>query len=210
VSDSGSIFRIDEMRRTTLIAGGSGWDDSDCKPRDGVGTEAILCNPSGISFDPKDHKMYFSDGGPHIYFPINGSMIRSVDAAGRVETFAGFVYPPSGYSASDTNAQECRDWDGPRRFVALCGVGQIAMGNDGTMYFTDSGNEQIRKIDQYGEVSSIAGHYYSYGARGRCKGIDGTGMYAKLCYPFGLSIDTKHNVLYFTDRIGRQVRMIRL
>ena len=35
-------------------------------------------------------------------------------------------------------------------------------------------------------------------------------VYAKLCYPLGLSIDTKHNGLYFTDILGRQVRMIRL
>jgi sugar lactone lactonase YvrE len=209
VSDSGSILRIDETRRITLIAGGSGWDDSDCKPRDGVGTEAILCNPFGMTFDPEDHKMYFSDGGPPEYFP-DRMLIRSVDAAGRVETFAGLEYPPARWAMSDVNAQECRDWDGPRRIAALCGVGQLAISPDGTVYFADSVNEQIRKVDTHGTVSSIAGHYYSFGGRGRCKGIDGAGMYAKLCYPLGLSIDTKHNVLYFTDIVGRQVRMIRL
>jgi DNA-binding beta-propeller fold protein YncE len=202
VSDYHSILRIDANQHASPMAGDGSTDDSSCNPRDGTGRTAVVCDPNGIAFDPLDRKMYFSDG----------VLIRSIDASGRVETFAGVQYPPSQDEVTDTAGLGCRDWDGPRRLVAFCDPGQLAVNTDGTIYVVDSGNEQIRQIDTGGVVSSIAGHYYVFGTLGypSCKDVDGTGEFAKSCVPVGISIDTTHHLLYTTDETGRQVRMIRL
>jgi len=83
---------------------------------------------------------------------------------------------------------------------ALLGRGTgIAVAADGSMLFTDSSNQVIRRIATDGTVTTVAG---TAGAPGS---TDGVGAAARLFVPAGAVLDTAGN-LYFSDAEGTTIR----
>jgi sugar lactone lactonase YvrE len=78
----------------------------------------------------------------------------------------------------------------------------IAVDSQGNIYFSDSGNSRIRKIDSGGKISTIAGT----GSDG-FSGDSGLATAAQLNSPRGLAIDAGGN-LYIADGFNFRIRMI--
>jgi len=91
---------------------------------------------------------------------------------------------------------------GPALDAYIDGPTGIAIGDDGTVYFTDSRNHRIRQILKNGTIETIAGT----GEAG-FGGDGGPAQSAKLNHPKGLSIDKIGN-LYVADSGNNRIRMI--
>ncbi len=147
----------------------------------GPATDASLNNALCFTFDTLGN-MYFSDAG--------NNRIRKVSINKRVTTIAGTGV--QGYSGDGGNAKLAQI-DGPMG---------ITLDNNGNLYFADIDNSVIRKIDNAGIITTVAGT----GILG-CTGDGGLAILAKLRAPYGLVFD-KHNNLYFSDVACNCVRKI--
>lgn len=147
---------------------------------DGPAAQAQFNYPCGVAVG-YDGTVYVADYG--------NSRIRSIKG-GQVTTLAG-----SGTSAKVRGKVA----DGPAaeaRFHHLLG---IAVGPDGAIYASDSGNNRICRIHG-GQVSTIAGS-------GTAGSADGPAAQAQFNFPQGLAVD--HNgTIYVADRQNNRIRRI--
>jgi sugar lactone lactonase YvrE len=146
---------------------------------DGTGNNARLLNPTGIAVDSAG-TIYVADGGDHT--------VRKVTAGGVVTTFAGGSGQGGSADGNGTNA----------RFVYPFA---LAVDAAGTVYVTDIGNHNIRKITADGNVTTLAG---SAGVSGR---LDGTGTAATFSFPQGIVADAAGNV-FVADTNNSTIRKI--
>lgn len=172
---------------------------------DAVGTAASFRNPTGITVSGS--QLYIADSG--------NNKIRQIDiATGSVSTIAGTgaywhndVYDSEWTVACAllTTAPPC---DGSTIPAGKTKPQPIAyfrnpagITTDGvSLYVTDAGNNEIRKIDlSTGMVSTLSGS----GAFGL---MDGTGTEASFSYPVGITTDGMH--LYTTEYLNNLIRKI--
>ena len=134
----------------------------------GIGENATFNGLAGLVTDANGN-VYVAD--------VNNNLIRKIDPAGVVTTFAG-----SGlngfYNGTGTNAT----------FSSPNGLAIDAQGN---LYVADKNNMVIRKITPAGVVTTFAGN-------GQIGKTNGPGNLASFNYPTKLAIDAKGN-LYVTD-----------
>ncbi|MEM9017277.1 MAG: hypothetical protein AAGC68_09695 [Verrucomicrobiota bacterium] len=147
---------------------------------------ALLANaqsPQEIALD-RDGNLYVCDSGAH--------RIRRIDAVTKtVTTVAGDG--TSGFSGDG----------GPATSAKLNGPVSIAVDYDGNIYFCDSLQTRIRKIDSAtGFISTIAGD-----GTGDFAGDDGPAVNAKLHGIRGLCIDLDGNLI-ISDRQNHRIRKI--
>lgn len=90
--------------------------------------------------------------------------------------------------------------DGPALSAGLRNPWGIAYDQQGSLYFTDRGNNCIRRLGADGNVTMIAGNVTA-GFQ------DGTGAAALMREPVGITIDAQGN-LYFTDYSNHCVRKL--
>ena len=102
---------------------------------DGSGANARLLNPTGVAVDGAGN-IYIADGGDHT--------VRKVTSGGVVTTLAGGSGQVGSSDGVGTNA----------RFVYPFG---IAVDGAGTVYVTDIGNQNIRRIMADGSTTTLAG-----------------------------------------------------
>ncbi len=78
----------------------------------------------------------------------------------------------------------------------------LALDGAGNLYIADTANERIRKVDRFGDITTIAGD-------GTCAfaGDGGPASSAELCTPVGLAIDSGRN-LYIADHDNLRIRKI--
>ena len=143
---------------------------------DGQGTNANFWNPLGICCDTLDN-LFVVDGG--------NNAIRKISPSGYVTTFAGGN--GQGYV------------DGPGSTAKFNLPFDICIDASQNLYVTDLYNHKIRKIDQNGNVSTLAGDVAGY--------ADGYGTNARFERPRGICID-KHNVIFVTDFMNSMIRKI--
>jgi DNA-binding beta-propeller fold protein YncE len=162
---------------------------------DGPATELRMSQPFGqsawpagrIVFDPEGN-LYFADTGNHI--------IRMIDTNGVVHRVAG--QPPengmqrNGYSGDG----------GPALDAQLNFPVDLALAEDGTLYFSDVRNHCIRAIDPDGIINTVAGQC---GVEG-FEGDGGPPEDALLNLPFG--IELAGNKLVITDTGNSRIRTI--
>ena len=135
--------------------------------------------PTGVAVDAAGN-VYVADRG--------NNLIRKVTPGGQVTTVAGST--TRGYvDATGTNARFNSPWD-------------VAVGIDGNLYVSDSGNDRIRKITIPGAVvTTLAGS----GTGGEFQ--DGPGSLARFDEPLGLAVDGQGN-LYVTDCNNNRIRKV--
>ncbi|MDQ2793453.1 MAG: NHL repeat-containing protein [Bacteroidota bacterium] len=147
---------------------------------DGPGALATFDQPSGVALDRAGH-LFVADRDQHL--------IRRVDQAGHVSTFAGQLL--EGGSTFDAN--------NGHGFFNPAGV---AIGPDGTLYVADEGRHLIQKVSPAGQLSQWAGQPGDAGTNDA--GLFGRG---RLNYPISVAV-APDGTVYTTDRESRAVRRI--
>jgi sugar lactone lactonase YvrE len=146
----GDIRKVDTNGVITLFAGlGTAWVD-------GVpATSAYLCGPFGMTIDQRGN-MFLSDA----YY----NRIRKIATNGIITTVAGSLNGSTvgGFSGDG----------GPATNAALSTPNGVAVDDSGNVYFSDTGNGRIRKVDANGIINTVVG-----GGTNLADGILGTNKY---------------------------------
>jgi sugar lactone lactonase YvrE len=131
----------------------------------GIGTAASFSHPTGIAVDSSGN-VYVAD--------TNNHLIRKITSAGLVSTLAGTGVIGHADGASSVAT-----------FYYPTGV---AVDSSGSVYVSDTNNNEVRKISSTGAVSTLAGSPLSQGY------VNGTGALASLNLPMGIAVDSNGNV----------------
>ena len=142
----------------------------------------------GIALD-KNGNLYFSD--------VGNSRIRRVDAAtGVIRTVAG-------------NSFDSFTGDGSRAVTAGINTpAGLVIDGGGNIYFADSLNHRIRRVDAVtGVIATFAGSGPSGAGQGAFDGDGGPAISARLNVPLGVAIDSSGN-LYIADALNNRIRRV--
>jgi sugar lactone lactonase YvrE len=145
-------------------------------------TAARLVNPNYMAFDAQGN-LYFSDSGL--------SMVLKVSAAtGVISVVAG-------------NGLSTGGGDGGLAVGASLGSPQgLAFDSSGNLYIADGANNNVRKVDTNGIITTVAGS-----GQGGFGGDGGLATKAYISKPVGIAIDKTGN-LYIADSNNRRIRMV--
>lgn len=143
----------------------------------GVGTNASFNNPRGLALDLSGN-LIVADAG--------NNAIRRITPQGVVSTIAG-----SGIQGTE---------DGLGAAATFFYPSGVLVADDGNIYVSDLGNHKIRKIDDTGLVSTVAGS-------GESRSEDGTGTEASFASPKALAMDTDGN-LYVAETFGHKIKKV--
>ena len=147
----------------------------------GAATAARLNSPKNVHADGSGN-LYISDFGNQV--------VRKVDAAGIITTFAGNGI--TGYSGDG----------GPATLAKLDHPYGITTDGSGNVYFSEYTNSIVRKVNLSGIISTIAGdHTIGYGGDG------GPALLAQLNQPMGLSRDCAGRI-FIADNANYAVRIL--
>ena len=176
---TGSLAVLDPGRVDT-VAGDTEW----FYEGDGVlATTASIHEPAGIFVDPAGN-IYLSD--------TENYRIRRVDAqTQKIETIAGTGNP--GYSGDGGLAAQ----------AAISTPAGLAIDGAGNIYFADSGNQIVRRIDVDGTITTVAGVPQAQGY----SGDGGPATTAKLSLPEGVALDGAGD-LYIADTGNSVIRRV--
>ena len=172
------IYKMDTNGNLVTVAGnGTAGFSSD----GGAATNVALDNPFGLAVD----------AAGNVFFAENaGDRIRKVDVHGIISTVAGSGLEGfSGDGGAATNA----GMDLPAAVV---------VDSTGNVYFADSSDQRIRKVDTNGIITTVAGN----GTAGFA-GDGGLATQASLYYPEGLALDAAGE-LFIADTSNQRVRKV--
>ncbi|MDP3469452.1 MAG: MBG domain-containing protein [Daejeonella sp.] len=144
---------------------------------DGTGGVAHFKYPAGLAVDAIGN-VYVADRG--------NNLIRVINANGKVSTLAGTR--ATGFA------------DGAALSAMFNAPTGIAISSSGDLFIADQVNNRIRKIDQAGQVSTVAGS-------GTFTYFDAMGTLAGFRYPTGITLGSDGS-LYVTDQLNHNVRRI--
>ena len=146
-------------------------------------TAAYLSSPSGVTVD-SNFNLFIVDS-------VN-RVIRMVDRAGIITTYAGNGYPS--FSGDG----------GPATSASLNYPAGVALDSNGNLYIADQYNHVVRRVTRStGIITTYAG------SAGYC-GYSGDGLAATsayLYYPTSISVDSNFNV-YIVDTAYSVIRMV--
>jgi sugar lactone lactonase YvrE len=132
-----------------------------------------------------------ADSAGNIYISdVRNDRIRRIDPNGIVSTFAGSGAGPFGGDG------------GPATQAKLYIPLSISLDPADNLYFADTGNDRIRKVDTNGIITTIAGT----GTSG-FSGDNGPATNAQIICRHGLAVDRRGNV-YFSDQANHRLRKI--
>jgi sugar lactone lactonase YvrE len=181
IADCGNscIRRIDVDGQIETIAGNGTAGYSG----DGESAAAAMLNFSGGVAVDSDGDLYITDSGNH--------RLRKVNTMGIITTIAG--NGNLGYSG-----------DGAQAVYAVLGGPCCCITDDsaGCIYFSDRHNNIIRKVNNLGIITTVAGN----GVVGMA-GDNGLATAAELGWPMGLAVDSVGN-LYITDTGNNRIRKV--
>lgn len=175
----GANFRIRKVDASGIIITIAGIGTSGFSGDGGRATAANI-SPAGMAFDRS---------GNLIFCDVDNNRIRKVDTHGIISTIAGTGV--SGYSGDG----------GPATAAQFANPGDIAIDSSGNIYVADQLNACVRKINNSGIISSVAGG----GVSGL--GDGGPATSAVLVNPYGITVDRDGN-LYIADVNNNRVRKV--
>ena len=186
--DNGNLYvadrnnhRIRKIDLKGIISTVAGTGIPECCNDNGLAVEAHLHFPSDIDVDTEGN-LYISDR--------SNNRIRKVNPDGIITTIAGLGKP--GYGGDF----------GPADKALLKYPFGISHDNKGNFYIADRGNNRVRKIDQRGIITTIAGDgTHSFG------GDYGPANQSSLAFPTDVIVDSLGTV-YIADRNNNRVRKI--
>ncbi len=180
IADLGNrcIRRVDARGMITTAAG-TGVDGF--SGDNGPAIQAQLSRTTGVALDNAGN-LYIADFDNH--------RIRRVDARGMITTAAGTGV--DGFSGDN----------GPAVSARLHGPSGVALDNAGNLYFADSYNHRIRRVDTSGTITTVAGT-----GVGGFSGDNGPAVSARLHGPSGVALDNAGN-LYFADSYNHRIRRV--
>jgi sugar lactone lactonase YvrE len=175
------------------------------------------------------------DSSSNIYISgdfVGNPNIRKIDPSGIITTYRssitfsyisdnGDIYVRDGYHgqimkidifnnktivAGNGKYYDVYSGDGGLATEAGCSPMGLTLDRYGNIYFCDSVSNRIRKIDTYGIISTIAGHWENSTSEGY-SGDGGNALRAKLNQPEQIIVDTSGN-LYFTEWHNHCIRKI--
>ncbi|MSV30534.1 MAG: hypothetical protein EXQ52_17590 [Bryobacterales bacterium] len=135
----------------------------------GPAKNAVVVSPSRVMTDSANN-VYIADTGQN--------RIRKISPSGIITTIAGTGQP--GYSGDG----------GPATAARLDGPWDMVLDSKGNFYFSDSGNNVIRRVSPSGVLSTVAGNG-SYGT----SGDGGPATSANFKNPRGLVVDADGNLV---------------
>lgn len=179
-TNNSRIRRITQSGNIETIAGridGAGFSGDG-----GPAVVARLAGPTGLVLDGAGN-LYVSDSG--------NRRIRRIDSRGTITTIAG-------------NGQAGGSGDGGPATSAQLGypIG-IALDASGNLYIADAAQNQIRRINSAGVISTVAG----IGGDAGFGGDQGPAVKAKLGGPTGVAVDQRGN-LYIADDSNSRIRLV--
>ena len=175
------IRKIDTIGSVSTVAGSGTYGYLD--GRGGPNGKASFASPSGLTVDGSGN-VYVADQG--------NSRIRLIDPSGNVSTFAG-----------NGNGGFVDGSGGPNGTAEFNCPTSIAQDASGTLYVVDQCNNNIRKIDAQGNVTTFAGN----GTPGNLDGTGGLNGTAEFNSPTALAMDSAGNV-FVVDQGNNSVRKI--
>lgn len=171
---------------------------------DGAALETMFASPALQRAEPA-FKMDYQDGIIYIADTHNGR-IRTFDiAAGTIQTIAGkgMTPPDSDNGTGCTEGCGYAGDGGPAIDAELNTPSDVAVAQDGTVYFTDTDNSCVRRILTDGTIETFAG---ICGERG----FDGERVPATEALfdrPFGVAIDNE-GAVYIADTYNSVIRKV--
>ncbi|HWP56219.1 MAG TPA: hypothetical protein VN476_18950 [Pyrinomonadaceae bacterium] len=148
----------------------------------GPATRFRLWKPEGLTVNALG-ELFIADTG--------NNLIRKVDAAGVITTIAGSG-GGGGFSGDG----------GPAIRAELHSPMALAFDLRGNLYFADTFNHRIRKIDGRGIITTVAGNGADKSQEGNV-GDGGPAVKASLQFPRGVAVDTDGNVIIADTGNGR-------
>jgi sugar lactone lactonase YvrE len=131
------------------------------------------------------------DGSGNILFSDSGNnRIRKISKTGIITTIVGTGV--AGYTGDG----------GPATSAEINGPSGLALDSSGNLFFGDSQNQVVRKVDTAGNIHTVAGN----GTRG-FSGDGGPALSASMNSPYGVVTDSSGN-LYIADHENRRVRVV--
>ena|GEM_PF-578160 len=164
------------------IAGLGGKDNYGFDGDGGPASESRLRDPNGVAMAP--------DGSLYIADTVN-NRIRRVDPDGIITTVAGSSFT-GGFSGDGGPATEAR----------LDYPDDVAIGPDGSFYFSDYYNDRICRVDPNGIINTVAGN----GTPGY-SGDGGLATNAQLGGPRGIAVGPDGS-LYIADSGNQRIRRV--
>ncbi|HUI25392.1 MAG TPA: hypothetical protein VL403_04840, partial [Candidatus Kryptonia bacterium] len=176
------VFRVGTDNRVFTVAG---TQNPGYSGDNGPALSAMLTTPFGV--------LPTSNGGFYIA-DVDAQVIRYVDSAGTITTIAGTGV--RGYSGDN----------GPATAAKLSNPTRLHLDTAGNLYFCDTGNHAIRRIDTNGMITTIAGT-----GKAGYSGDNGPASAAQFNGPYDLHFapngdlyvaDTGNNVIRRIDTTG--------
>ena len=147
----------------------------------GQAVNAALGNPQGVAVDSQGN-LYIADTGNNRIRKVSSTDIITTIAGNGAVGFAGNGVPAT---AAQLNA--------PSR---------VALDTAGNLYFSDNGNNAVRRISTGGVITTIAGNgQYGFSGDG------GPAISAMLANPNGLAIDSAGGII-IADSDNRRIRRV--
>ena len=179
----GNVYVADEgnnlIRKITVDGRVSTWAGSGLQGHaNGKGIDASFAHPLGVA----------ADSGGNVYIADEVSeQVRKIDREDEVTTLAG-------------QAGKTGSTDGKGADVLFCYPGGITADLKGNLYITDRGTNLIRKMNEGGRVTTMAGS-------GSVGFADGKGASALFHHPSGIAVDASGNV-YIADQENCMIRKV--
>lgn len=147
---------------------------------DAQGPQARFFDPRGLARDPRNGDILVADAA--------NAMVRRISSSGAVSSVAGVPLLR-------------RTVEGPAAKAGFVGPDAVAMGEDGSLYISDSYANTLR-VMRDGRVSLLAG------ADGLPGYADGSGARARFNHPVGITVDPRSGELLVADAYNHTVRAV--
>lgn len=177
------IRRIDASGTISTIAG-NGPTGAAARAFGGDGGPAASAqfqHPTALKFDA---------GGNLVVTDQLNLRIRRIDRSGTIQTIAG------------TGVQGFSGDGGPATAATIGFPGQAAIDSAGNVYFADTPNHRVRRIDPAGTITTVAGT-----GAAASTGDGGPASGAAINEPFGIELDARGN-LYILEAGSHRIRRV--